>query len=392
MRYISLFSGIGGLEHPSMAPSLWCEIDPACGSVLAKRFPESDSSQDVASLDPPAADVVAGGWPCQDISVAGLRKGLSGQRSGLFFEMMRVAKHAGAHSVVAENVPNLLTLEGGAAFATVLDAFSADGYPYVAWRTFNAREFGLPQQRRRVFIVASKDREIALRLHREHRSHPAKPRRRKESAGFYWTAGLQSICYSVGFVPTLKVGSTLSIPSPPAVEFGDCVRKISPHEALRFQGFDPTDFSESSPSDIYRMTGNAVPAPIGHWVFETFETGIRPKIQVSRMFTIGPNGFSDDGEIVEVAHVPAPMATNLSDFIDWTDKENFSERAASGLLARLRRSGKPCPERLLGKLVSVAGDPRSGDGIPTGTESLAQLDEDELAETLDKNQLALSLG
>lgn len=392
MKYVSLFSGIGGLEHGKVAPTLWCEIDPACGPVLSKRFPKAESADDVSLLDPPSVDVVAGGWPCQDISVAGLRKGLSGDRSGLFFEMLRVAKQSGAHSVVAENVPNLLTLEGGTAFETILEAFRVEGYPYVAWRTFNAREFGLPQQRRRVFIIASKERELALALHREHPPVAGEAREAQQSAGFYWTAGLQSICYSIGFVPTLKIGSTLSIPSPPAVEFDDCVRKVSPREALAFQGFEPEQFDEVSPSDIYRMAGNAVPAPIGHWVFESFEVQTAPEIQVSRMFTVGANGFSDEGDITEIAHTTSRLATNLSDFLDWDDKENFSERAAAGLLSRLRKSGKPCPASLLKKLVAVAGDPHAGDGIPTGAEPGSPVDVDELAETSDSEQLALTLG
>ena len=391
MKYISLFSGIGGLEHSSIEPLLHCEIDPACASVLRKRFPGADFHADVTSLDPPKVDVVAGGWPCQDISVAGLRKGLAGDRSGLFFEMLRVAKQSGAHSVVAENVPNLLTLESGNAFTSVLEAFALEGFPFVAWRTFNAREFGLPQQRRRVFIIASKERNLALNLHREHQYIDRGPRKKKVSAGFYWTAGLQSICYSVGFVPTLKVGSTLSIPSPPAVEFGDCVRKISPREALAFQGFDPAEFADVSSADVYRMTGNAVPAPIGRWVFDSFEADGTVDIQVSRMFTVGPNGFSEDGSITEVSHPTGPLAANLSDFLDWKDDDNFSERAAAGLLSRLRRSGKPCPESLLRRLVEIAGDPLAGDGISTGSEPATSADEDEVLELVDPDQLALTL-
>lgn len=110
MRYISLFSGIGGLESSSQTPLAVCEIDPWCQKVLSRKFPEAELSKDVRSFIPPAVDVVVGGWPCQDISAAGLRKGLAGERSGLFFRMLDVAIEAGAHTIVAENVPNLLRL------------------------------------------------------------------------------------------------------------------------------------------------------------------------------------------------------------------------------------------------------------------------------------------
>lgn len=90
------------------------------------------------------ADVVAGGWPCQDISVAGLQEGLRGERSGLFFEMLRIAEEAAAHTLIAENVPHLLRMDNGKAFELAIRSLEDADYPFVSWRTLNAREFGLP--------------------------------------------------------------------------------------------------------------------------------------------------------------------------------------------------------------------------------------------------------
>ncbi len=121
----------------------------------------------------------------------------------------------------------------------------------------------------RVFIIASKYKEIALSLHRPVLKFRTLPRNKTQCSAFYWTAGLQSICYSVGFVPTLKVGSALSIPSQPALQFGKCVRKATPEECLRFQGFDAHDFSDLRAKDVFRMTGNAVAQPVGQFVMDS---------------------------------------------------------------------------------------------------------------------------
>ena len=196
MRLISLFSGIGGLENPGCPPVLCCEADRSCRFILERRFPGAELSDDVIPLRPPRADVVVGGWPCQDISVAGLQLGLDGARSGLFYQMLRIAKEAHAHTIVAENVPNLLRMRGGELFAEVLRSFESQGFTTVAWRTINAREFELPHERRRVFIIASKHEQHSLSLLRECDTIPrSAPVTWANSAvkfcnGFYWTAGL----------------------------------------------------------------------------------------------------------------------------------------------------------------------------------------------------------
>ena len=83
MRSVSLFSGVGGLEATDHA-ELFCELDSDCRVVLGRRFSGARLHDDVNTLPPvPGLDVVFGGWPCQDISVAGLKRGLAGARSGL---------------------------------------------------------------------------------------------------------------------------------------------------------------------------------------------------------------------------------------------------------------------------------------------------------------------
>jgi DNA (cytosine-5)-methyltransferase 1 len=353
MNYISLFSGIGGLESENHTRTLSCEIDADCRDVIREEsLFEVPVHDDVRTLEAPHADAVVGGWPCQDISVAGLRKGLDGERSGLFYEMVRVAVQANAHTIIAENVPNLLTIDGGAAFTAVLAAFHEAGYLSVCWRLLNVREFGLPHSRRRIIIVASKHDEIACAVHRplprlvKTPSSMTKPR----ASGFYWTAGSQSICYSDGFVPTLKVGSGLSIPSPPAVHYGDVVRKISHQEAMSLQGFSRDTGNGLKPGVIHKMAGNAVARPMGRWAVDCL-SGCWDEIndrmtQLTSTYKYPPSGCMDEDRVLHsVSNPVVSMANNLHDFLMPTD-DRLSVRAASGLLRRLNKSGKPCPADL----------------------------------------------
>lgn len=348
LRYLSLFSGIGGLESEPTDPVVCCELDETCWPVLGKRFPSAEIYPDVSTFRPPPADVVTGGWPCQDISVAGKKAGLDGLRSGLFFEMLRIAEDAGVHTIVAENVPRIITMENGTAFERVLESFKQTGLPYVSWRTINAREFGLPQDRNRVFIIASKYEEIAKALHRPVGSRSANPvKTQPRASGFYWTAGIQSLCYRKGYVPALKVGSSIGIPSPPAVHFDGCVRKITAGESLRLQGFCDEEFDGIKDKDIYRMSGKAMAVPVGRFVMDSIDyVDSDFDMEIGSWFVIGPSGYFDGTMIVEVKHPTETLATNLEDYVDPAVREQLSPRAASGLLARLERSGKPCPENL----------------------------------------------
>jgi DNA (cytosine-5)-methyltransferase 1 len=369
-RSISLFSGVGGLESPE-GPEVLCELDPDCRIVLADRFPHASLHDDVMTLDVPSdVDVVFGGWPCQDISVAGLRRGLAGNRSGLFFRMVDIAVEAQAHTIVAENVPNLLRLEGGENFHLVLESLRKSGFRYVSWRVLNARHFGLPHQRRRVFIAASLESAGPLSLLASMPDARAEEVSTPSVSSFYWTAGLQGINFSQGFSPTLKVGSSLSIPSPPALIYGDVVRQVTAVEALRLQGFDPDDFSRVAPKVVYRAMGNAVARPVGRFVAEAAlsqrplnEGGLYPigaqrsLFDNDRMPVRWPEaGIDLDGELLGYRDPLSEwaMSNDLEELIDADSAERLSARAAAGLLSRLARSGKSCPPALRSALESLS--------------------------------------
>jgi len=157
----SLFTGIGGFDlgfERAGMKCLWqCEIDPACNKVLAKHWPDVRRYTDVREIGKhnlETVDVICGGFPCQDVSIAGKRAGLAGERSGLWSEFARIIDELNPGTVVIENVPGLLSSNRGRDFASVIRWLVERGYG-VAWRILDAQYFGVAQRRRRVFIVAS---------------------------------------------------------------------------------------------------------------------------------------------------------------------------------------------------------------------------------------------
>lgn len=159
MTFGSLFAGIGGFdlgfERAGMRCAWQVELEPTCRAVLARHFPSAARFDDVRAVGASTlvrVDVICGGFPCQDLSVAGRRAGLVGERSGLFYEMARVAHEVEPAAIVWENVPGLLSSNSGRDFAAVLVELERVGYSG-GWTTVDARYFGLAQRRRRVFGV-----------------------------------------------------------------------------------------------------------------------------------------------------------------------------------------------------------------------------------------------
>lgn len=163
MKVASFFSGIGGidlgLENAGMDVEFQCEILKFGQSVLQKHWPGIQLENDITKVqgkDIPDVDVFAGGFPCQDLSLAnqGKRKGLEGARSGLFYKYAELIEEKKPRWVFIENVPGLLNSAQGGDFKVVLSTLDELGYG-VAWRVLDAKFFGTPQRRRRTYIVAS---------------------------------------------------------------------------------------------------------------------------------------------------------------------------------------------------------------------------------------------
>lgn len=161
MRYISLFTGIGGFDLGFDEAGKQCvlqvEKDKNAQFVLNSHWPDVpklENVKDVTTKTAPAVDLICGGFPCQDVSVAGKCEGLAGSRSGLWFEFLRIITELKPQWVVIENVPGLLSSNGGRDMGAVVGGLAKCGY-WWAYRVLDAQFYGVPQRRRRVFIVAS---------------------------------------------------------------------------------------------------------------------------------------------------------------------------------------------------------------------------------------------
>ena len=162
---VSLFAGVGGfdlaMQRNGVQVVASVEIDKACNQVLAKQFPDARQFTDITTTKGSdlidagfraSGGIITGGFPCQDLSVAGKRAGLAGERSGLFWHAARLVEETQSEWFIIENVPGLLSSNGGKDFGIVLRTMAELGYS-VAWRILDAQYFGVPQRRRRVFIV-----------------------------------------------------------------------------------------------------------------------------------------------------------------------------------------------------------------------------------------------
>lgn len=394
----SLFAGIGGFDlgfERAGFKTIWaCEIDQKAQAVLRLRFPDARLHDDVCqigvhNLEP--VDVVTFGSPCQDLSVAGKRAGLAGERSGLFHEAVRVIRelrerHGKPDFAIWENVPGAFSSNQGRDFAAVLQALADIGATDLAWRVVDSRFFGVAQRRRRVFLVADFGGERAeqvLALAQGVRGYSPQGRKAREGTaagagysprtsgavtskwakgggpagdehynlvathvptkaaclettnhdysradgftamayGFYSNEGSHGMGDNANVSPSVKIGSGLGIPSPPAVAFNvfpgrpgentpatlraietdiahsvtvtehekstdrgtrvvepgrSVVRRLTPVECCRLQGF-PDDWNsegidktgkriQMADAPRYRQLGNAVTVNVANWI------------------------------------------------------------------------------------------------------------------------------
>lgn len=165
MKFIDFFSGIGGfhsgLERAGMECVGWCEFDKFAQASYRAMYDTTDLwfGNDVTKVkgwELPKADLWTFGFPCQDVSIAGKQKGMKeGTRSGLFYEIMRLLDECKENKpkwLVCENVKNLLSIDGGTGFLNVIGEMAERGYS-VEWKVYNSKDYGVPQNRERVYIV-----------------------------------------------------------------------------------------------------------------------------------------------------------------------------------------------------------------------------------------------
>lgn len=277
LRVAGLFAGVGGLElglsRAGHEARLLCEIDPGARAVLRTRFdvPTHGDICKVRSL-PADVDMLVAGFPCQDLSQAGRTAGIDGSRSGLVGEVFRLLRKRKTPWLLLENVPFMLQLSRGRAMEVIVEAVEELGYRW-AYRVVNSLSFGVPQRRNRVLFLASLDEDPRDVLFADEVSEPAISIDAvgKEVCGFYWTEGIRGLGWAVNAVPTLKGGSGLGIPSPPAMVLptGEVVTPDI-RDAERMQGFD-ADWTKPAievtrAGHRWKLVGNAVTVDVAAWL------------------------------------------------------------------------------------------------------------------------------
>ena len=278
MRTAGLFAGIGGFElglaKAGHETELLCEIEAAAKAVLEERFPAVPSYVDdvttLASI-PRKIDLVVAGFPCINLSLAGGKAGIEGKQSSLVQHVFRLLEGRRVPYVVIENVPFMLHLDKGQGLRVILRTLERLKYRW-AYRVVDALGFGRPQRRERVFIVASRELDPRGVLFADNFGQPPPtPLAKKRASGFYWTEGIRGLGWAQEAVPTLKGGSTIGIPSPPAIWVAG-VGAFTPdiRDAERMQGFDP-DWTKPAESVArsghrWKLVGNAVSTLVSTWL------------------------------------------------------------------------------------------------------------------------------
>jgi DNA (cytosine-5)-methyltransferase 1 len=359
LNSLALFAGIGGiesgLERAGHSTRLFCEIDPGALAVLKGQFPGVERVTDVREIDriPTGVNLLTAGFPCQDLSQAGGTKGIEGGQSGLVSNVFRLLAGNPVPWVLLENVPFMLQLKRGSAISFIAGELERLGYQW-AYRVIDSRAFGLPQRRERVFLLASRVENPAAILFGSNHEQPTEENHCGRACGFYWTEGTRGLGWAINAIPTLKGGSTVGIPSPPAIWMPDG-RIVTPdiRDAERLQGFPAgwTVHAESvaRPSYRWKLIGNAVTSDVAHWIGDLLAEGRTGQFQGSAPLVAGAPwpkaAFGSSGLRFSVKTSTWPMAKAippLEEFLEYPVKP-LSEKATRGFIQRLKVSSLRYP-------------------------------------------------
>ena len=287
LKVASFFAGIGGfdlgLEQAGMEVVFQCEINKFCQKVLKKHWPNVPQYSDINLVEakdiPNSAQVWCGGFPCQDLSLAnqGKRKGLEGERSGLFYKYAELISCNKPRWVIIENVPGLLNSHQGKDFQILLERLDELGYG-VSWRVFDAKYFGTPQRRRRVYIVASlgslRSAQVLFEGEPFEIAHRSGLGARKASADKFRESDIEANCYviqhaSIGRKPSAgpqakgyrNDGESYTLDSRGSA---DVVCKATSSFGVR----NASGLPQGVDGNRYRAVGNAVCVHIVKWIGE----------------------------------------------------------------------------------------------------------------------------
>jgi len=362
LSVVGLFAGIGGIELGLHAAGhetvLLCDVDEGAQAVLREKFTGVPLVGDIRELVAlPSIELCAAGFPCQDLSQAGRTAGIGGEQSGLVNEVFRLVTETDVRWLLLENVPFMLQLDRGEAMRFLTRSLEGLGFHW-AYRVVDTRAFGVPQRRQRVTLLASRTEDPRAVLFVGDEGEPETPKVEDVACGFYWTEGVRGLGWAVDAIPTLKGGSTIGIPSPPAIRLPNgFIGTPDLRDAERLQGFE-ADWTLPAAEGRrvgarWKLVGNAVSVPVARWVGERL---------------LDPRSYEGASDEVLAATDPWPRAAwstgegarradlsvwpvresyqQLESFLDY-DVAPLSERATAGFLGRAKRSSLRFPPGFL---------------------------------------------
>ena len=311
IRFFDMFAGIGGfrsgLESVGGFECVgYCEIDKYPRQAYEALYDTEGELyfEDVRTIDPerlPDIDLICGGFPCQAFSMAGKRRGFADTRGTLFFEIARIAAAKRPSYLLLENVPGLLSHDEGRTFAAILDALSDLGYD-VTWQVLNSKDFGVPQDRKRVYLIGYLREKCAGEIlpfteasgadlmpvipgkqgYRVYSDRGASCTLTSAGGGGGAKTGLYEFSrprafYGADRVTVRVKGSRMKAPEDPMYTLTaqdrhgifrlGMIRRLTPRECWRLQGFTDEQFDKVeatglSDGRLYKMAGNAVSVPV----------------------------------------------------------------------------------------------------------------------------------
>lgn len=301
MRYFSMFTGVGGFElgieqayehycdkHQVQTKSTngeslslsgsnhvqeplcvgFSEIDKYASQLLQIKYPTVKNYGDATTINPeqlPDFDLLVGGFPCQSFSIAGKRKGFNDTRGTLFFDIARILAYKKPSHLVLENVKGLLSHDGGETFQTIIGVLTDLGY-FVEWQVLNSKNFGVPQNRERVFIVGHLGGQPKSKVFPVGENDSLFDGRQRQvsptiTSRYYKQGQTDPYLVRADKPSPLKGGDMPHNPnSIRRVSYTDGarIRRLTPLECERLQGF-PDGYTEGfSDTQRYKMMGNAV--------------------------------------------------------------------------------------------------------------------------------------